>query len=108
MSDWQSFFEEFVNFAPQHTSIMMPMMLGLLCFSLCGLMGNKYNEKKLKQKYHDDSPFREPEQISRLIILIVVAGVASFAVSDLVYVIIDWSANKKWYVYKYWFPKMLS
>tara|TARA_B100000900_G_scaffold395201_1_gene393352 strand:- start:121 stop:447 length:327 start_codon:yes stop_codon:yes gene_type:complete len=107
--DWKSFFSEFSEFAPQHTSIVLPATLGLFCFCIIYFIGDKYNKKELDKRYLKNSVAREPEQVARLIILLVFAFFAGSSVMDMSYTIFDWSKNKKWYVWKYkWFPYMLS
>lgn len=107
MTDAKVFFDEFTKWAPQHTSMVAPLTAGLFCFSILCTIGYRYNEDKLKKKYHDDSPDREPEKAARLIILLIAAIIASFFILNVTYIFIDWPKNKKWYVYKYWFPNML-
>ena len=109
MSTAKDFFDEFTKFAPQHTSIMFPLSVGLVAFSIICTFGYYYNERRLKEKYHDHSPNKEPEKVARLIVMLVVSIFTSVMLSDLTYSMIDWSKNKKWYVWKYkWFPYMLS
>ena len=109
MSTAKDFFEEFTKFAPQHTSIIFPVTIGLLIFSVICILGYTYNERALKKKYHEHSPNKEPEKVARIIVMLVIALFSSVMITDLTYTMIDWSKNKKWYVWKYkWFPYMLS
>ena len=109
MSTAKDFFEEFTKFAPQHTSIIMPLTVGLIGFSIICMFGYKYNEDKLKERYQDQSPVKENEKIARMIVLLIFSMFVSATITDLTYTVIDWSRNKKWYVWKYkWFPYMLA
>ena len=109
MSSAKAWFEEFTQFAPQHTSIVYPLTVGLIGFIVVCVCGYLYNENKLKKKYHTDSPQREPEKVARTIILLMIAIFLSVSLTDITYTLTDWSKNKKWYVWKYkWFPQMLS
>lgn len=109
MSTAKDFFEEFTKFAPQHTSIVLPLTFGMIAFSIICVFGYHHNERKLKDKYHDHSPNKEPEKVARLTVMLLLSFFISVMISDVTYTIIDWSKNKKWYVWKYkWFPYMLS
>tara|TARA_B100000963_G_C22544634_1_gene633841 strand:- start:94 stop:420 length:327 start_codon:yes stop_codon:yes gene_type:complete len=102
-------FEEFTKFAPQHTSIIFPATVGLVAFILVCSVGYLYNEKKLNKRYSSESPYRESEMMARNTMLMIVAIFTAFWVTDFTYSIVDYSKNKKWYVWKYhWFPQMLS
>ena len=98
MSTAKDFFEEFTKFAPQHTSIMFPLSVGFLAFSIICTSGYYYNERRLKEKYHDHSPNKEPEKVARLIGMLVVSIFISVMLSDLTYTIIDWSKTKNRFV----------
>ena len=102
-------FDEFTKFAPQHTSIVFPLTVGLFAFILVCSVGYLYNEDKLKKRYNAESPYRESEMMARNTMLMVVAIIAASWVTDVTYSIVDYSQNKKWYVWKFkWFPHMLS
>ena len=105
----KEFFEELTKFAPKGTSIVFPATVGMLAFILVCGVGYLYNEHKLKKRYNDESPSREPEMMARYTMLMVVAIFASFWITDITYSIIDYNKNKMWYTWKFkWFPKMLA
>lgn len=102
-------FEDFLRFAPKHTSIKMPLFLGFLTFLSIFFVGYLYNERSLKKKYVKQSPSREDEKLARSVILCMASFFLASLVSDIVYIMLDYQKNKIWYVWKYkWFPKMLS
>ena len=104
----KEFFDEFTKFAPQHTSIVYPATVGLVAFIVVSAVGYLYNENQ-QQRYSKNSPYREPEMIARYVIMMVAATIAAFWVTDTTYSLVDFSQNKKWYVWKYkWFPNLLS
>ena len=109
MSRAKDFFDEFAKFAPQHTSIAFPLTLGLISFSIICIVGYTYNERKLKNKYYNTSPLKEPEKVARLLMTLMIGIFVAYGITDFSYTIIDFSKNKKWYVWKYkWFPNMLA
>jgi len=105
----KEFFAELTKFAPQYTSLLIPVTIAMCSFLCISALGHKHNDKILKAKYNEFTSLGENEKISRYGILLIAALFFSFWVGDITYTIIDFQQNRKWYLWKlHWFPKLLS
>lgn len=108
MSDWASFFAGLEDFGPQYTNIAYAALIGMLAFGVAVSLGMSHNDKKITAKYGATDPDAELEKMSRSIILLVFSSMLAIGFTNFSFLVMDWSKNKKWYLYKFWFPQMLA